>query len=150
MNRIQRFAAYAAAFEKAVAENDWAAVEPHFTEDAVYEIFGPPPFAGRHSPRSDVLAYLRASLDGFDRRFDERELEVLEGPVERGDSVWLRWRATYRLAGAPPLAVEGEETATYRGDAILRLEDRFEPNSAAGALAYFGEHAAKLRPPSGG
>jgi hypothetical protein len=149
MNRIQRFAAYAAAFEKAVAENDWAGVEPHFTADAVYELFGPPPFAGCHAPRDAVLAYLRASLDGFDRRFDSRELALLEGPVERGDEVWLRWRATYRLAGAPPLEVDGEETATYRGDAICRLEDRFEPKSAQRALAYFGEHASKLKPPGG-
>lgn len=146
MNRIQRFAAYAAAFEKAVAENDWAGVEACFSEDAVYEIFGPPPFAGRHAPRSAVLAYLRASLDGFDRRFASRELALLEGPLERGDSVWMRWRATYRVAGAPPLAIEGEETAVFRGDAICRLDDRFEPTSSERAIAFLGEHAAKLRP----
>ncbi len=146
MNLIQRFASYAAAFEKAVAGNDWAAVEPCFSEDAVYETFGPAPFAGRHAPRSAVLAGLRASLDGFDRRFESRELELLEGPRESGSEVWVRWRATYRVAGAPPLAIEGEETAVFRGERICRLEDRFEPASAERTTRFLREHADKLRP----
>jgi hypothetical protein len=147
MSRIQRFGAYALAFERAVADDDWSGVEPCFSEDAVYETTGPEPFAGRHAPRSAVLAYLRESLDGFDRRFDRRELAVLEGPVERGDGVWVRWRATYHLAGAPPLVMDGEETAVFRGDRICRLEDVIDSASSARTERYLREHAAKLRPP---
>ena len=148
MSLVQRFGAYAMAFEKAVAEDDWDGVEPYFSEDAVYETFGPAAFAGRHRPRTAVLAALRASLDGFDRRFDSRELQVLEGPTQRGDEVWVRWRSTYRVAGAPPLVMDGEETARYRGEAICRLEDRFEAASAERTTRFLREHGDKLRPPS--
>jgi hypothetical protein len=144
MSLVDRFNEYAAAFEIVFEKDDWSLLEPYFTEDAVYETIADEPLAGLHEGRSALLGHLRQSLDSFDRRFEARELEVLEGPEERDGSVWMRWRATYRVADAPPLVMEGEEMARFQGDRIQRLEDRFAPNAAKDMLAWMNQHAARL------
>jgi hypothetical protein len=149
VNLIQRFDEYAQAFEEAFESDDWAVVAPHFAEDAVYEIFGEPPLGGRHEGRDAVLAHFKQSLDTFDRLFDSRALEMLEGPELRGDSVWFRWRVTYGVAGAPDIAVEGEESVRYAGDRIERLEDRFAEGTTGNIADYMSKYAANLRPVGG-
>ena len=89
-------------------------------------------------------ACLGDQLDGNDRRFDARELEMLAGPENRDGSAWIRWRVTYRVEGAPPLVMEGEETATFEGDRIRRLEDRYEAEMKQRISSYLKEHGEKL------
>jgi hypothetical protein len=144
MGLIERFQQYADAFEVFFEKGDTSVIEPYFTEDAVYETLADPPLGGLHEGRAKVLAGLVQSLDSFDHRFDSRELEMLEGPEERDAAVWIRWRATYTAAGAPPLSIEGEETAVFEGERIKRLEDRFAPEAAKTMLAWMQEHGAKL------
>lgn len=144
MNPLERFGAYAAAFEQYVETNDPAVLEPFFSEDAVYEILGGPPFAGRHEGREAVFAHFRASLDGFDRLFEQRELELRAGPELRGDEVWLAWRATYRSQGLPELVVDGEESVHFAGDRIARLEDRFELAMSGLVERWFEIYGEKL------
>ena len=146
MEPIEVFGKYAMAFEEAVRMDDWSVVEPFFTEDAVYETIGPGPFAGRCEGREAVLAHLKTSLDEFDRRFDARDNpEVIEGPRIENDSVWIRWRVIYRVEGAPPLVLEGEETAVVEGNRIRRLEDLFNGAMAARLDTWMGRHADKLK-----
>lgn len=145
MSLVERFAQYAAAFEIVFEKDDWSLLEPYFTEEAVYETFGDEPLAGRHKGRDAVFRHLKQSLDGFDRRCESRELEVIEGPEERDGGVWMRWRVTYRAGDAPPLAMAGEETATFEGDRICRLEDRFAPNTGKQMVAWMAANAGKLR-----
>jgi hypothetical protein len=149
MNDLQRFERYAAAFEEAVVDDSWSAVAEHFAADAVYEIIGEPPLGGRHEGREAVLAHFEGSLNSFDRAFDSRSLDVLEGPEIRDGAVWLSWRASYGIAGAPDLALEGEETVTFEGDRIVRLEDRYPEGAGARMMKYLGEHGAKLHPAGG-
>jgi len=151
MDPIRRFSEYAAAFEKAYANDDWSVLEPYFTEDAVYETFADPPLAGRAEGRDEVLAYFQRSVNGFDRRYSTREVEVLEGPELRDGAVWIRWRARYRLPNpeAEPLVIGGEERAWLEGDRIRRLEDRFEPDTGRRAVEHMGAHAGQLRSAGG-
>jgi len=145
MSLLDRFAAYAAAFEDYFASGDVGKIEPFFTEDAVYETLGGPPFEGLQEGRDAVLAYLKTSVDGFDRQFATRTLEVIEGPQERESGVvWMRWKATYSTPDLPDLSIDGEEAATFRGDRIARLEDRFSPEAVAAATKYLAEHGARL------
>ena len=131
MDLVQRFLEYAAAFERVYRSDAWSELEPFFTEGAVYEVKGPPPFGGRHSGRAALLAALRASVDRFDRRFARRTVEILDGPALRDDGVRLRWRASYSTPGLPELCFDGEELAAFEGDRIARLEDRFPPESVS-------------------
>ena len=147
MKPIEVFGKYAMAFEEVVRLDDWSVLEPFFTEDAVYETIGPGPFSGRRKGRQAVLDYLKQSLDTFDRRFDVRENpEMVEGPNVTEDSVWIRWRVTYRVEGAPPFVLDGEETAVIDGDRIHRLEDRFTDQVAADLEAWMAKHGDKLKP----
>jgi ketosteroid isomerase-like protein len=144
MSALQRFAAYAAAFEKAYANDDWSVVEPFFTEDAVYDAGLPALLAGRIEGRDAILAYFPDVLDRFDRRFASRRVELVEGPREDGDAVWLRGRAIYTADGAPDLAFELEETARFTGDRIRRLEDLYTDDEKDRLAAYMREHGARL------
>jgi len=144
MPLIPRFAAYAAAFEKSVASNDWSLLEPFFTEDAVYDIPAGPPLGGRIEGRAAILAWFEDILDRFDRRFESRELALLEGPKETSDSVWIRGSATYRAQGVPEFVLELEETATFEGDRIRLLEDRYEPAMQQAVADYLKVHGEKL------
>jgi len=144
VSKIARFAAYAAAFEKSFASDDWSFVEPFFTEAAVYEVDLDPPMGGRFEGRKAILGYFKQVLDGFDRRFASRELALLEGPKEEGDSVWIRGSATYRAPGVPAYVLELKEVVRFEGDRIYRLEDHYEPAMKQGIADYLKAHAEKL------
>jgi hypothetical protein len=144
MSKTAQFGVYAAAFEKAYASDDWSVVEPFFTEDASYHINLEPPMGGCIEGRDAILTYFKVTLDGFDRKFDSRDLALLEGPKEDGNSVWIRGRATYRAAGVPDFVLELEETAHYEGERIRRLEDHYDPAMKQQIGAYLSEHGAKL------
>lgn len=141
---IPRFAAYAAAFEKAYETDDWSEVAACFADDAVYEVPLDPPLGGRFQGRDAILAYFKRVLDGFDRRFETRQLELLEGPTQTGNQVWLRGRARYSAAGVPELVLELEEIATFAGERIVRLEDRYDPKVGPAVAAYLAEHGPLL------
>ncbi len=144
MSLTQRFGAYAAAFEKAYTTDDWTPIEPFFAPDAVYEVDLGLPLGGRFEGRDAILAYFVRALDGFDRRFASREIELLEGPRESADSVWIRGRAIYRAEGVPELAFDLEETATFANGVIVRLEDRYDAANRAVIEDYVAEHGAQL------
>lgn len=146
MGKIEQYVAYAAAFEEAYASDNWSKIEPFFTEDAVYAFIAPAPFGGEYQGRAAVLRQFQNSVNGLDRRFDSRTVEVLEGPVEKDGGVWIRWAAIYTLAGAPACRMEGEERATFTGDRISRLEDSMSDAEAGRVGAYFAQHGANLKP----
>ncbi len=144
MSKLARFAAYAAAFEESYASDDWTRVEPFFTEEAVYDA-GVELFMGGHfEGRAAILAYFKAVLDGFDRRFESRELALLDGPFEDGQAIRFRGSATYRAAGVPDLVLVLEEVVTFDGDQITRLEDRYDNDMIAVLRTYLEEHGETL------
>ena len=102
------------------------------------------PMPGRFEGREAVIVYLKATLDRFDRRFAERELRVVDGPREEGDSVWVKGSARYRAPGAPDLEFVVEEIATFAGDRISHLEDRYDDETRARMIAYLEAHGATV------
>ena len=97
MGMIERYAAYAEAFEEAYESDNWSVLDPYFTEDAVYDFIAAPPLGGRHEGRATVLNDFKDAVNGFDRLFKSRKVELLEGPVEKDGGVWVHWVATYTL-----------------------------------------------------
>jgi hypothetical protein len=140
----QRFAAYAAAFEKAYATDDWTPIESLFAPQAVNEVDLGPPLGGRFEGRDAILAYFVRALDGFDRRFASREVQLLEGPRESADSVWIRGRAIYHGDGVPELVFDLEETTTFAGDAIVRLADHYDAANRTVIEDYVAAHGKTL------
>ena len=144
MSNLPRFAAYAAAFERAYESDDWEPLEDFFTEDAVYEVGLPLLGAERCEGREEILSWFQRVLDGFDRRFEGRTLEGREGPREEGDAIWIRGAAIYRAPGLPDFTLELEETAHFREGRIYRLVDAYSEEMKAEARRFLGEVGPKL------
>ena len=144
MSNIPRFAAYAAAFEKAYESDDWKEVGSFFADDSVYEVGIDLSLGTRFAGRDAILAYFKAVLDGFDRRFESRELALLDGPFEDGQTIRFRGSATYRAAGVPDLVLVLEEVVSFDGDQITRLEDRYDDDMIAVLRTYLEEHGETL------
>lgn len=123
MNDIEVWAAYAAAFERAYATDNWDAVRSCFADDAVYAVTGGGPFAGTWRGRDAIVDHLIESVNMFDRTYDERILEGLAGPEMKDGAVHIRWRVTYRKAGQDDLCIEGQEDAWVGNGKIVRLKD---------------------------
>jgi len=140
MGPLQSFLAYAQDFETTYEDDDWSRLERHFAPGAVYEVRGAP-FACRIEGRRAVLRGMKKSLDGFDRRFEKRSLEVTEAPKEAGDTFTVGWAATYRKPGAPPLVIHGRSTARYAGDVIAELVDEFLEGTGAELASWSRAHA---------
>lgn len=138
MGIVDRYQAYADAFEESYEDDDWSRIEPYFTEDSVYE--GDPEDA---RGRDAVLAKLRGGVDGFDRKFDIRSPDF-QTPSVDGDRLTMKWTVTYTKKGLPDLVIFGLETAVFEGDRIARLRDDFDPAAQKAMAEWMSEHGASL------
>ena len=129
MNPTERFLAYAAAFEQTYADDDWSRIEPFFTEDAVYTVSLGPPLGGCWEGRVAVIDHLREGVEGLDRRFDTRRVEIVGAPSAGDNFVFFEWQGTYSKAGCPDLVFGGTERASFEGDRIRLLEDEMAEGS---------------------
>ena len=139
MSILDRYQAYADAFEVSFEDDDWSRVEPYFTEDAVYE--GDPEDA---EGRDAVLAKLKQGVDTFDRNMDSRTPDF-EPPTVDGNTLRMKWSVTYTKSGAPDLVISGLETATFEGDRIARLRDDFDPEAQKAMGEWMAAHGALLQ-----
>jgi len=136
---IDRFHAYAAAFESAYASDDWHGLESYFTEDATSELNG-----ARVVGRAAVIASFREGVAMFDRRFDARSMRITTGPTVEDGRVHMIATVRYERAGLPPLAVVGEEWFRFEGDRITEHVDVVV--NVADVMAYLAQHGNALRP----
>jgi len=136
MTIVNRYLTYAEAFERTVRDDQWTRIEPYFTEGAVYE--GEPDAVGRDA----VIRKLKGGLDGFDRTMDSRSLRF-ETPTVDGDTLSVRWSATYTKAGCPDLVLSGIEEATFEQDRIARLRDIFDPAAQKAMSEWMSAHGSK-------
>ena len=133
-----RYLEYAEAFEKSFKDDNWARIEPYFTDGAVYE--GEPVARGRAA----ILVKLQNSVDNFDRRMDTRTL-TFQKPTTRADAVTVRWKATYTKKGLPDLTLSGTETATFEGDRIASLRDDFDADAQKAMGEWMEKHGKALQ-----
>ena len=138
MSILERYQAYADAFEQTYVDDDWSRIEPFFTEDAVYA--GEPDAHGRDA----VLAKLKASVDAFDRRMDSRTPDF-ETPTVDGDTLTMKWAVTYTKADLPDLVISGVETAVFQGDRIQHLSAEFDPEAQKNMGEWMAAHGAALQ-----
>ena len=143
---LERFFAYARAFELAVVSDDFSVIEPFFADDAYHDVVDGGPFGSGARGGRAVAADLRDSVLRVDRRFDVRIAEMIAGPTPRPDGVWMRFALTLRRRGLPELRVEGDHLVRYRGGGIVAIEERLPAGTGARVAAYLAEHDAALRP----
>jgi hypothetical protein len=145
MEILQSFLAYAGDFEKTLADDDWTRLRPHFADGAVYEVKAQS-FGCRLVGPEAIFAGMKKSLDGFDRKFDGRDLEVTEGPQVEGDELRAGWKVVYRKAGLEPYELRGRSVARYRDGRIVYLEDSYDADVDAGFAAWQSRNGLALDP----
>lgn len=138
MSILDRYQAYADAFELSYEDDDWSRIEAYFTEDAVYEA-EPEDAVGREA----VLAKLKGGIDAFDRKMDSRTPDF-QTPTVEGDTLTMKWTVSYTKAGKPDLVISGVETAVFEGDRIKRLRDEFDPKTQKEMGEWMDAHGASL------
>jgi hypothetical protein len=143
MRIINRYREYAEAFEATYDDDDWSRLEPYFSKDVTFRSYYTADIkvAGREA----VIEQLRADVEGFDRKFDERHLEFVGEPRQEGGRVAMQWKMTYVKAGAPDLVLLGTETATFAGDLIVLLEGAYAPDTFGEFGAWLGKYGEFLR-----
>jgi len=137
MSILERYLAYADAFEESYVDDDWSRIEPFFTLGAIYA--GEPEARGREA----VLTKLKRSLDGFDRRMDRRVLD-LETPTVKDSTLRVRWKVAFTKRGLPDLVISGVEIADFEGDRIARLSGEFDPDAAKAMGEWMAAHGKAL------
>jgi hypothetical protein len=125
MTILERFLAYAGDFERTLHDDDWSRIRKYFHTDAVYEVSGAS-FACKLQGPEAIFAGIKKSLDGFDRRFDGRDIAVTSGPDVDDDEMTLAWTVTYKKEGWTPFVLRGRSRARYRGDRIAYLGDSYD------------------------
>ena len=123
MYPLQRFSAYAADFEKTFEDDDWTRLEGYFAADATYTVTGTP-FDCEVRGRDAIFRAIKKSIDGFDRRFDKREIEPDGPPVVEGNRVTFSGSGRYEKRGVDTLSIQLSETAELdETGRIVSLED---------------------------
>lgn len=120
------FMQYAAAFEETVKDDDWSRLHQYFTPDAVYAIESETFPAMLRGPDA-IFAGMKKSLDGFDRKFERRDIAITKAPEVEGDEMRVGWTVTYTREGLPPFALRGSSVARTRDGRIAYLSDAYEP-----------------------
>ncbi|HSS00696.1 MAG TPA: nuclear transport factor 2 family protein [Kofleriaceae bacterium] len=129
MTNIERFLAYAAAFEQTYADDDWRRLEQYFTEDATYRVSGLPT-AYELKGRDNILRGIRKSVDGFDRKMTVRTIVPTAPPTENDGKVTFRGFVRYQREGSPPVELHATLVAELDGDRICSMHDTFNIDAA--------------------
>jgi hypothetical protein len=141
MTKLDRFMAYAAAFEQTYTDDDWTRLASFFTEDVTYQVSGLPAACTIHG-RDAMFAGMKKSIDGFDRRMRKRRIVPTAPPVASGDTVTFQGFVTYERDGAPPIDLHATLVATFDGDLICQMHDTFTLDGAA--MQWLFQHARDL------
>jgi SnoaL-like protein len=145
MDIMQQFMAYAGDFERTLVDDDWTRLQRYFAADAVYEVRAES-FGCRLIGPAAIFAGMKKSLDGFDRKFTKRDIEVTSGPEVSGAEMRLGWKVVYTREGLPPFTLRGQSTVRYADGKIAYLADSYDPSVAAELAAWQRETGATLDP----
>lgn len=128
MDILQQFLTYAGDFEKTYVDDQWERLRQYFHADATYEVKANAIPCLLEGPDA-IFTGIKKSLDGFDRRFDKRELALVDEPVIEGDEISANWAVTYRKDDFEPYVLLGQSVATYHDGKIKALSDSIDPEA---------------------
>src|SRR4029453_9943996 len=145
MDIMQQFLAYAGDFEKTLVDDDWARLRKYFADDAVYEVKAKS-FGCHLTGPTAIFAGIRKTLNGFDRKFTKRDIEVTSGPEISGDQMQLGWKVVYTKDGVPPFVLRGSSTVRYAGEKIAYLADSYDQAMEQEMVAWQSESGMNADP----
>jgi hypothetical protein len=134
---------YAAAFEETYKDDDWERLRLFFADDAVYEVVGGP-LACHIEGVDGILAGMKKSLNGLDRRMDSRKIAVRSEPEIGSYSIGLNWTVTYTRGDSPPGDLLGRSQAIVRGGVITELRDYYDESEGVAFTEWMSSHGQDL------
>lgn len=144
---MQVFMDYAAAFEQTYVDDDWSRLLPFFAEDATYHVVGGP-MACEITGREAILKGLKKSIDGLDRRCDERVIDLIDGPhvnsTPGGHAIDIGWTASYRRGDSPMLVFPGRSVVTVEQGRIVALQDEYTDEDMRTLEPWMEKYGADL------
>jgi len=145
MDNLTRFMEYAGAFELTYGDNDWSRLHDYFAADAVYAVESDS-FACKLEGPQAIFTGINKSLDGFDRKFTARKIDLTSVPEIEGDEIRLGWKVTYEKDGLTPYVLLGRSRVRYRDGKIVELVDSYDPSATAAAMAWQQANGVALDP----
>lgn len=145
MDILPIFLAYADDFEKTFVDDDWSRLTRHFSPDAIYEISSDSMPARIQGPEA-IFAGMKKSLDGFDRLFDQRKIDIVSAPTVDGARMTVGWTVTYTKGALPPFVLRGASEAEFRDGVIVRLCDSYDDEVTREVLAWQTETGMRFDP----
>lgn len=145
MDTLSHFMQYAADFEQTLADDDWTRLRQYFTDDAVYEVTSDS-FGCKLTGPDAIFKGIKKSLDGMDRKFDGRSVDVTSGPDVDAAGLRLGWTVTYRKEAKAPYMLRGRSEVRYRDGRIAYLADSFDASVGAEAAAWMQQNGMVLDP----
>jgi len=145
MENLMQFAQYAADFEKTLVDDDWSRITPYFAPDAIYEVKAEG-FPCTLTGPDAIARGIKKSLDGFDRKFDGRDVAMVDGPTVEGDTIHMAWTVTYKKAGKAPYVLPGRSEVRYRDGKIAYLADSYDASVGPNAAAWMQANGMILDP----
>ena len=120
MNALQLFGEYAADFEQTFSDDDWGRITQRFDPNVSYLVTGSP-YDCELKGRDTVIAGLKKALDGFDRRFDNREITANGEPRTEPARVIFPGHCLYEKQGLPTLKFVLTETVEFNDSGLITL-----------------------------
>jgi len=115
---MQQFGDYAADFEKTFADDDWERISDRFHPEISYIVTGSP-YDCELKGRDAVLSGLKKALDGFDRRFENREISANGEPNVEPGKVAFHAHCLYEKSGLPTLTFVLTETVELNNEGLI-------------------------------
>ena len=135
MDNLTHFLAYAGDFEKTYKDDDWSRLTQYFAADAIYEVKGLGMDCRIQGP-SAIFKGIKKSLDGMDRKFGSRTIDVTSGPEVEGDTIRVGWTVTYAKEGVPTLPLRGRTEIRHVNGKIAYLGDSYDASMAKDAAEW--------------
>ena len=126
MDILKCFLDYAEDFEQTYKDDDWSRLTKHFNGDASYEIISETMPCVLNGPDA-IFAGIKKSLDGFDRRYDNREIKVNDDRKIEENALSVSWAVTYTKADLPPFVLDGKSECSFKDGKIDKLADHYFP-----------------------
>lgn len=120
MDALQLFGAYAADFEETFVDDDWGRISNRFDPNIIYLVTGSP-YDCELTGRDAVLAGLKKALNGFDRRFENREISANGQPGVEPGKVTFPVNCLYEKNKLPALKFALTEKVEFNSEGLITL-----------------------------
>ena len=138
---------YAAAFEKAIDNKEWAQVIDCFHPEGTYTRYSDD--ERLHTPQvkgnKNIAANFETSVEQFDRRFASRTIRNLKLACVDDFDLEHHFHIIYKADGLPDFEFSGYENYVFDNQGlIVSLEEVIAPGVGTKLIEWLMHHGAKL------